>query len=58
MAAIGDTAVCGLHRDGVIRAEEHLNGPLCAAEVDLEALSIGECFYYRVSNCELTRDTK
>lgn len=42
MAAIGHTAVCGFHRDGVIRAEEHLNRSLCAAEVDLEALSTGE----------------
>lgn len=38
-AAIVKTAVCGLHRHGVIRADEHLNGPFRAAEVDLEALS-------------------
>lgn len=42
MAAIGHRAVCGFHRDGVIGAEEHFNGSLCAAEVDLEALSTGE----------------
>lgn len=39
MVVIGKTAVCNLHRHGVIRADKHLNGPFCAAEVDLEALS-------------------
>lgn len=42
MAAIGRTAIHGFRRDGVSRAEEHLNGPLCAAKVDLEALRIAE----------------
>lgn len=38
MATISHRGTCGFHRDGLIRAEEHLDGPLGAAEVDLEAL--------------------
>ncbi len=41
MAVTSHIAVCDFHGDRVIRAEENLNGPLGAAEVDLEALSTG-----------------
>lgn len=39
MASVGYRAVRGFHRHGVVGAEERLDGPLGAAEVDLEALS-------------------
>lgn len=51
MVAVGYTAVW----EGLIRAEEHLNGSLCAAEVDLEALSTGEYSDYLFSNHELIK---
>lgn len=54
MAVIRDTVFCGFNRDGVIRAEEHFNGPCSAAEVDLEALNIGE-YGWMVSKQKITR---
>lgn len=57
MAAIGKTAACGLHRHGGIRADEHLNGPFCAAEVDLKALS-KESVYITRSLSMISQETQ
>lgn len=55
--AIGKTTVCGHNGRGVIRADKHLNGPVCAAEVDLEALS-KESVYITWSLSMTTQETQ